>query len=119
MNAPLTLLSQTDLELLLVISQLRLAAAVLIVYAAAALSIWVGLTHTYYAWTGQREKLTVISATFDILREGPKTRELLWKIGGPYCVFMGIAIIAYLTNFLILCPLSTSIESVPSVLCGS
>jgi hypothetical protein len=100
-----------------VIEVIRFSGALLAVYGAASIAIWVGATHTYYAWTGQRDKLSVVVAGPSFIREGPAFREVLWKFGGPFCVLSGILIIAYLTNFAILCPLSARFEFVPAIYC--
>lgn len=83
----------------------------------AALSIWIGAKHTYWAWTGQTEKLSIVVAGPDFIRESHSSRELLWKVGGPFSVLAGLAMLAYLLNFLVLCPLSERLANMPAVLC--
>ena len=96
---------------------IRLWVAVVAVDAAASIAVWVGATHTYYAWTGQRDRLSLVVAGPDFVREGLTLRELLWKVGGPFCVLSGGLVVALLTNFLVLCPLSEWIEFVPAAYC--
>jgi len=96
---------------------IRVWAAALAVYAAAGIAVWVGATHTYDAWTGQRDRLSLVVAGPEFVREGLALRELLWRVGGPFCVLCGGVIIAWLTNFLLLCPLSGWVEFVPAAYC--
>jgi hypothetical protein len=53
----------------------------------------------------------------EFMREGLALRELLRKVGGPFCVLGGGLMIALLTDFLTLCPLSEWVEFVPAVYC--
>ncbi|MFB6197326.1 MAG: hypothetical protein ABEI52_03515 [Halobacteriaceae archaeon] len=86
-------------------------------YGVGLFAIWTGAKHTYWAWTGQREKLTIISGGFEFISEGPALRERLWKVGGPFVVLVGVTIIFVVTNFLILCELSESYELIPTFAC--
>ncbi|MFB6188073.1 MAG: hypothetical protein ABEI86_14585 [Halobacteriaceae archaeon] len=75
------------------------------------------MKHTYWAWTGQGEKLTIISGGFAFLQEGPALRVRLWRVGGPFVVLVGVLAILIITNFLILCPLAETHRLLPTFAC--
>lgn len=54
-----------------------------------------GGIHTYWAWTGQTERLTTVFE--GPLAESSATRRWLWTLGGPLVVLAGIGLIGVLT----------------------
>ncbi len=72
---------------------------VAISYGLGVLSLWVGTRHTYWAWTGQYDRLTTVVA--GPFAESADTRVVLWKVGGSFCVLAGVVVTVGVTYLLL------------------
>jgi hypothetical protein len=78
---------------------LGMLARLAIGYGLGAFMVVTGAHHTYWAWTGQTDRLTTVVE--GALAESPATRRRLWAVLGPFVVLGGLGLLGVLTWLLV------------------